>query len=289
MKCGCRFAESRADVRESGSLKTYYELLGIPATAAGEDVKRAFRKEIARYHPDKVHHLGPEFQKIASSRSAELTEAYRILMDPMARAAYDASLANGTGAKASTPAPMPSRPGPARNPRAPRTAPGRAPHTVSETLRETRASVSAFVREATIARIRDVIQALTGTLEPSLDGGFDAAFVLRPRRGLFQKSEPPVHLRVKVEDEVDAAAIAAVWPLATRITSADVTPCVLVCGTRLAPSRDLAAAIAGQRRKNRQTVGPVVIPVDTRDWDALIPRDTPSLVRKLIERLKLGV
>ena len=145
------------------------------------------------------------------------------------------------------------------------------------------------LREATIARIRDVIQALTGTLEPSLDGGFDAAVVVRPRRGLFQKLEPPVHLRVKVEDEVDAAAIAAVWPLATRITSADVTPCVLVCATRLAPSRDLAAAIAAQRRKNRQTVGPVVIPVDTRDWDALMPRDTPSLVRKLIDRLKLGV
>ena len=113
--------------------------------------------------------------------------------------------------------------------------------------------------------------------------------MLRPRRSLFQKSEPPVHLRVKVVEEVDAAAIAAVWPLATRITSADVTPCVLVCGTSLAPSRDLAAAIAGQRRKNRQTAGPVVIPVDTRDWEALVPPDTPGLVRKLIEALKLGV
>ena len=98
-----------------------------------------------------------------------------------------------------------------------------------------------------------------------------------------------MHLRVKVVDEVDPAAVAAVWPLATRIASADVTPCVLLCGNALAPSQDLAAAIAAQRRKNRQTVGPVVIPVDTRDWQTLIRPDTPGLVRKLIERLKLGV
>ena len=270
-------------------MKTYYELLGIPATAAGENVKRAFRKAIARYHPDKVHHLGPEFQKIASSRAAELTEAYRILIDPVARAVYDVSLANGTGAAASSPPPAAARPAPVHNPQERVAAPGPATHTASETLRETRASVSAFVRQATITRIRDVIQALTGTLEPSSDGGFDAAFLLRPRRSLFQKSEPPVHLRVKVVDEVDPAAVAAVWPLATRIASAGVNPCVLLCGNGLAPSRDLAAAIAAQRRKNRQTVGPVVIPVDTRDGEALIPPDTPSLVRKLIERLKPGV
>jgi len=268
-------------------LRTYYQLLGIPATAAGDDVKSAFRKEIARYHPDKVHHLGPELQQIGSRRAAELTEAYRVLMDPVARAAYDASLANGTGATA-PPSPAAARTAPVHSSQPP-AASGPAPHSVAETLRDTRASVQAFARKAAIDRIRDVIQALTGTLEPSLDGGFDAAFVLRPRRSLFQKPEPPVHLRVKVVAEVDAAAIAAVWPLATRITSADVTPCVLVCGTDLAPSRDLAAAIAGQRRKNRQTAGPVVIPVDTRDWEALIPSEAPSLVRKLIEGLKLGV
>ena len=255
-------------------MKTYYELLGIPASAAGEDVKSAFRKEIARYHPDKVYHLGPEFQKIASTRAAELTRP--TASSWIRRRVRPTTRRWGTG-----PAPRRRRPdaGRRRRPRdaahssLPQPRPGDT--AVPETPRDTRASVSAFVRKATITRIRDVIQALTGTLEPSPAGGFDAAFVLRPRRGLFQKSEPPVHLRVKVVDEVDPAAVAAVWPLATRIASAGVTPCVLLCGNGLAPSQDLAAAIAAQRRKNRQTVGPVVIPVDTRDWDALIPPDTP--------------
>jgi DnaJ-class molecular chaperone len=79
-------------------LKTYYDLLGLQPSADADEVKRAFRREIARYHPDKVQHLGPEFQEIAASRAAELTEAYRILMDAEARQSYDAMLTSGAGA-----------------------------------------------------------------------------------------------------------------------------------------------------------------------------------------------
>jgi DnaJ like chaperone protein len=64
------------------ALKNYYELLEIAASAPADEVKRAFRAQIARYHPDKVQHLGKEFQSIAADRAAELTEAYRILARP---------------------------------------------------------------------------------------------------------------------------------------------------------------------------------------------------------------
>ena len=268
-------------------MKTFYELLGVPATAGAEEVKSAFRKEIARYHPDKVQHLGQEFQEMASTRAAELTEAYRILMDPPSRAAYDTSLANGSNVSNATAsaAPAPTPHGSARTAAAPADAPVR-PQPISENLRETRESVSAFVRKATINRIRDVIQEVTGSVDPSPDVGFDAAFLLRSKRGLFQKAEPPVHLRVKVVEFVDAATVTAVWPVAMRIPAADAAACVLVCGTGVAPARELASAISEQRRRNRQTAGPTLIPVDTRDWQALIPPDTPSLVRKMLERLK---
>ena len=270
-------------------MKTYYELLGLPSSASAEDIKSAFRREIARYHPDKVHHLGQEFQEIAATRAAELTEAYRILMDPAGRTAYDTSLANGT-ASATAPAAAPSTaPRPtASGPRQDTPAKPAASAPVSESLRETRASVSVFVRKAAISRIRDVVEALSGSVEPSADGGFDAVFVLRPKRSLFQKAEPPVRVAVKVVDQVDGAAIDAIWPAAVR-TPADATPCVLLCGSGLAPSRELAGAIAEQRRKNRQTVSPVVVPVDSRNWEALIPPETPTPVRTLLERLKLGV
>jgi len=62
-------------------VKDYYLLLEIAATSSADEVKRAFRSQIARYHPDKVQHLGQEFQVMAADRAAELTEAYRILSD----------------------------------------------------------------------------------------------------------------------------------------------------------------------------------------------------------------
>ena len=73
-------------------MKTYYDLIGIQPAAEADEVKRAFRREIARYHPDKVHHLGVEFQEIAAARAAALTEAYRVLMDAQLRQRYDAAL-----------------------------------------------------------------------------------------------------------------------------------------------------------------------------------------------------
>jgi DnaJ-domain-containing protein 1 len=269
-------------------LRSYYDLLGVPATAAVEAIKSAFRREIARYHPDKVHHLGPESQLLASSRAADLTAAYRTLMNPATRAAYDFSLANGCPAASASSPGGAGRPGHVA-PRQPVSASSRASNTVREPAPASGTAGPVLVHEATISRIHDVVQGLSGSVESPPAGAFDAAYVVRPRRRLFQKSEPPVHLRVKVVDEVNPAAVAAVWPIATRITNADVTPCVLLCGAALAPSMDLAAAISGQRRKHRQTGGPVVIPVDTRDWQALAPAHTPGLVRKLIERLKLGV
>src|SRR2546430_10792065 len=76
------------------ALKNYYELLEIVSTASSDEVKRAFRAQIAKYHPDKVQHLGKEFQEMAAGRAAELTEAYRVLSNETERGDYDRILAN---------------------------------------------------------------------------------------------------------------------------------------------------------------------------------------------------
>ena len=57
----------------------------------------------------------------------------------------------------------------------------------------------------------------------------------------------------------------------------DAVGCVLLLGLGLAPARELAAAIAEQRRKSRQAAVPVLVPVDVRDWDALVPPETPAI------------
>ena len=65
------------------------------------------------------------------------------------------------------------------------------------------------------------------------------------------------------------------------------TVCVLLLGSGLAPARELSAAVAEQRRKSRKA-GPVLVPVDVRDWDALFPPDTPASVRAILQRLRAG-
>ena len=40
------------------------------------DVKRAYRELLAKYHPDKVNHLGDEFKSIAEVKTREILEAY---------------------------------------------------------------------------------------------------------------------------------------------------------------------------------------------------------------------
>ena len=64
------------------SLPDYYLLLELPATATQSEIKRSYRRLARRYHPD----LNPE----ALDRHIKLlNEAYKVLSDPVTRAAYD--------------------------------------------------------------------------------------------------------------------------------------------------------------------------------------------------------
>src|SRR3954471_20914227 len=81
--------EHRTVQKSARALSTHYHLLGVDPAAPSDEIKQAFRREIARYHQDKVQHLGEEFQRLAATRAAELTEAYRVLMDAELRGKYD--------------------------------------------------------------------------------------------------------------------------------------------------------------------------------------------------------
>jgi len=64
--------------------RDYYEVLGVERNAAGEEIKRAYRKLAVKFHPDK----NPD-DPHAEEKFKELGEAYDVLMDPDKRAAYD--------------------------------------------------------------------------------------------------------------------------------------------------------------------------------------------------------
>jgi curved DNA-binding protein CbpA len=275
------------------SNKTHYEHLDLPPTATADEIKRSFRALIARYHPDKVQHLGKEFQDMAADRAAELTEAYRILSDTGRRADYDRALgaAPAPVAPPSQPATAPAPPPPTepvpeaptadRRPASPGAAEGgRPPDTGS--FKEERAVRDEYMRKATLSRFRSAVEAVGGGYDELELRGFEFAFV--PKSKLFGKNKNP-RLLGRFVSKVDGPAVSDTWTQAGKWTTEDV--CVFLLGSSLAPARELATAIAEQRRRSRNSKV-TLIPVDARDWAAHVPTDAPDIVKVLLTKLKGG-
>jgi molecular chaperone DnaJ len=62
----------------------YYEMLGVPRDVSDEDLKKAYRKLVLQYHPDR----NPG-NKTAEEKIREINAAYEVVGDPEKRRAYD--------------------------------------------------------------------------------------------------------------------------------------------------------------------------------------------------------
>jgi len=74
--------EREAGPRAEGSREREedpYTVLGLEPGASREEVKAAYRRLVAQYHPDKVTHLGKEFQDLAHRRLLQIQRAYQHL------------------------------------------------------------------------------------------------------------------------------------------------------------------------------------------------------------------
>jgi curved DNA-binding protein CbpA len=67
----------------------HYEILDVPRNASSEEIKRAYRQQVSRYHPDRYAQKSPPEQAYASLRTQRINEAYRVLSDFKARTAYN--------------------------------------------------------------------------------------------------------------------------------------------------------------------------------------------------------
>lgn len=66
------------------SKRDYYEVLGVSKTASKDEIKKAYRKQAIKFHPDK----NPD-DKVAEEKFKEAAEAYEILSNDDKRARYD--------------------------------------------------------------------------------------------------------------------------------------------------------------------------------------------------------
>ena len=54
-----------------------YKILGLDSSATDNEVRKTYRKMAAKYHPDKVAHLGEDLKNLAEEKFKSLNDAYQ--------------------------------------------------------------------------------------------------------------------------------------------------------------------------------------------------------------------
>jgi curved DNA-binding protein CbpA len=271
-------------------VKTHYELLGLDKGADADAIKKAFRREIARYHPDKVIHLGAEFQEMAATRAAELTIAYKTLTDQALREEYDAGIV-GFAPPSAAPAP----------PQAPRQEANQPPpvERVSDyeppeptggrgRFAAERADRDVILKRAIVERIVGIVETMYGKVATPPVRGFDLALVplAKPR---FLGAMPP-RVLVKVVGTADGPAVTDAYAAASRakVHSGKSPVVVLLFARSIASQTELSKANEANARQRKAPDAPdevAVVVVDTSDWSCRLPPNCSSAVHKLSDQI----
>ena len=265
-------------------VKTHYDVLGIGPGATADEIKQAFRRQIALYHPDKVQDLGPEIQEVAAERAREIMRAHRELSSPGLRAAYDRLVAAAPPASSVEPA---GQGGSNRDAHADGPAVEPPPSTRSPDLFHQDQVSWDFVRRAALDRLRQAVAAELVDGEEIRQTGFDVVYRARQKRGLLRR-KPALMICGRLLPRVDADAVRTAWDQAVRLGGVSRELCLFLIGDVLAPRRELAGVIANLTRRLSQvsSTSITVIAIDVHDWQGLVAVNTPSPARRVLDRLR---
>jgi len=76
-----RERKSRPKVTPQWTLRRAYTILEVSESASDKEVKKAYRKLAKLHHPDKVIHMGRDFQKAAERKFKQISEAYEAIKE----------------------------------------------------------------------------------------------------------------------------------------------------------------------------------------------------------------
>ncbi|KAJ3032278.1 DnaJ sub C member 3 [Rhizophlyctis rosea] len=63
--------------------KNYHAVLGVRKGASAEDIRKAYRRLVVRYHPDKHSNSAPTVREVAEQKVKEINEAFAVLSGKM--------------------------------------------------------------------------------------------------------------------------------------------------------------------------------------------------------------
>lgn len=72
---------ARDETTETGKTESLdpWQVLQLEPGASLEEIQAAYKAQLLKYHPDRVSHLGDEFQQLAHRKTLAIRQAYAIL------------------------------------------------------------------------------------------------------------------------------------------------------------------------------------------------------------------
>jgi len=151
-------------------------------------------------------------------------------------------------------------------------------------FQQDRAGANDLVQRATVMRFRSALTTEFKSWEEFALAGFQVTCI--PKAAFWSLKLPPRVLG-RFVPQVDGPSVMETWNMASRLAkdSQRDTCIIFLMGPAIAPAGELAVAIKESLRKPTSTKL-VMVPVNTRTWNAHVPNDAPPLVKALLARLK---
>jgi DnaJ-like protein len=264
------------------------ELLGIALPASTDEVKRAYRRQISRYHPDKVHHLGEEFQVLAAAKSAQLTEVYQRLMESNGSDAAAEALPTPAGTSDG------SGVGPINRSRdessstargTDATAAGAVPRHANRmsTWQAVAVGCPSLILTAAVDRLTQSVRWTLPRVEECTVAGFSLAWRTRADwRGLFRRRPSEGVLLRTPSDAVAAGRQRA----RIRNLLPGVEGAIVIFDLVVGPATEPYDPAGPRAAQSRPEPDVFAVTLDAMSWKAQVPPQAPEIVHLILARLR---